>query len=227
MITTENLAKSFGPRVLWQDLRLTVGAGETVALVGASGSGKTTLLNCLGLLDTPSGGRILFEGTDLTRLGPGGRRRFRRDRLGYLFQDYALIENATVRANLDVARRRGTRPDHARALARALDRVGLAGREGERAHHLSGGEQQRVALARLLVKQPSLVLADEPTGALDGANAAMVVDVLRQLAREGCAVVVATHNDGVRAACDRAFDVGAGREADVGGAGREEHAGRG
>jgi len=213
MLTTENLAKSFGPRVLWQDLRLTVGAGETVALVGASGSGKTTLLNCLGLLDTPSGGRILFEGTDLTRLGTGGRRRFRRDRLGYLFQDYALIENATVRANLDVARRRGPRTDHARALAGALERVGLAGREGERAHHLSGGEQQRVALARLLVKQPSLVLADEPTGALDGANAAMVVAVLRQLAREGCAVVVATHNDGVRAACDRAFDVGAGREA--------------
>jgi len=237
MITAENLAKSFGSRVLWQDLDLTVGAGEMVALVGASGSGKTTLLNCLGLLDRPSGGRILFEGTDLTRLGPGGRRRFRRDRLGYLFQDYALIENATVRANLDVARRRGVRPDH----ARALERVGLAGREEERAHHLSGGEQQRVALARLMVKEPSLVLADEPTGALDGDNAAMVVDVLRQLSREGCAVVVATHNDGVRAACDRAFDVGSGREAErgdsagwvveraaerVGRAGRAEHANR-
>ncbi|GAA0977832.1 ABC transporter ATP-binding protein [Nocardiopsis tropica] len=213
MITAENLAKAFGDRVLWQGLDLTVEAGQTVALVGASGSGKTTLLNCLGLLDRPSGGRILCEGADLTRLGPGGRRRFRRDRLGYLFQDYALIENATVRANLDVARRRGARAGH----AAALERVGLAGREGEVVHRLSGGERQRVALARLLVKRPSLVLADEPTGALDADNAAMVVEVLRQLGREGCAVVVATHNDGVRAACDRAFDVGTGREAAPGG----------
>src|SRR5690606_22284194 len=146
MITVKNLTKSFGPRTLWRGLDLTVPAGRLLALVGASGSGKTTLLNCMGLLERPSSGQILYEDTDLTRLGPGGRRRFRRDRLGYLFQDYALIENATVKANLDVARRRGIRPDH----TRILQRVGLAGREREKVHHLSGGEQQRVALARLM-----------------------------------------------------------------------------
>lgn len=198
MITVKNLTKSFGPRTLWRGLDLTVPAGRMLALVGASGSGKTTLLNCMGLLERPSSGQILYEDTDLTRLGPGGRRRFRRDRLGYLFQDYALIENATVKANLDVARRRGIRPDH----TRILQRVGLAGREREKVHHLSGGEQQRVALARLMVKQPSLVLADEPTGALDSDNGAMVVDVLRQMSRQGCTVVIATHNDDVRDACD-------------------------
>ena len=208
MITVKNLTKSFGPRTLWRGLDLTVPAGRMLALVGASGSGKTTLLNCMGLLERPSGGQILYEDTDLTRLGPGGRRRFRRDRLGYLFQDYALIENATVKANLDVARRRGIRPDH----TRILQRVGLAGREREKVHHLSGGEQQRVALARLMVKQPSLVLADEPTGALDSDNGAMVVDVLRQMSRQGCTVVIATHNDDVRDACDAVFDVHLQRE---------------
>ncbi|GAA3964813.1 ATP-binding cassette domain-containing protein [Thermobifida alba] len=208
MITVKNLTKSFGPRTLWRGLDLTVPAGRMLALVGASGSGKTTLLNCMGLLERPSSGQILYEDTDLTRLGPGGRRRFRRDRLGYLFQDYALIENATVKANLDVARRRGIRPDH----TRILQRVGLAGREREKVHHLSGGEQQRVALARLMVKQPSLVLADEPTGALDSDNGAMVVDVLRQMSRQGCTVVIATHNDDVRDACDAVFDVHRQRE---------------
>lgn len=211
MMIVKNLTKSFGPRTLWEDLDLSVEPGRMLALVGASGSGKTTLLNCMGLLERPSGGHIFFEGTDVTGLGPGGQRRFRRDHLGYLFQNYALIENATVKANLDVARRRGTRPDH----AHALEQVGLAGREREKVHHLSGGEQQRVALARLLVKQPSLVLADEPTGALDGDNGAMVVDVLRQMSREGCAVVIATHNDDVRDACDTVFDVHAQREIGV------------
>ncbi|WP_017558057.1 ATP-binding cassette domain-containing protein [Nocardiopsis baichengensis] len=203
MLTMENLSKSFGPRTLWENLDLTVEAGRMLALVGASGSGKTTLLNCMGLLERPSGGRILFEDTDVTRLGPGRQRRFRRDKLGYLFQNYALIENATIRANLDVARRRGTRPDY----TRALERVGLDGREKDRVHFLSGGEQQRVALARLMVKEPRLVLADEPTGALDAANGGMVIDTLREMAREGCAVVIATHNDAVRDACDTVFDV--------------------
>ncbi|WP_444960270.1 ABC transporter ATP-binding protein [Nocardiopsis sp. M1B1] len=209
MITVEKLTKSFGSRVLWQDLDLTVEAGRMLALVGTSGSGKTTLLNCMGLLERPSAGRILFEGTDLTRLGPGGQRRFRADELGYLFQDYALVESASVQANLAVVKRHDTRSRH----AAALERVGLAGREREKVHRLSGGEQQRVALARVLVKQPSLVLADEPTGALDHDNGAMVVEVLRQMSREGCAVVIATHDDAVRDACDAAFDVGAGREA--------------
>ncbi len=208
MITVKNLTQSFGTRTLWRNLNLTVPAGRMLALVGASGSVKTTLLNCIGLLERPSSGHILFDNTDLTRLGPGGRRRFRRDKLGYLFQDYALIDNATVKANLDVARRRGTRPDY----ARILERVGLAGRENEKVHYLSGGEQQRVALARLMVKQPTLVLADEPTGALDSANSAMVVNVLREMSEQGCAVVIATHNDGVRDACDLVFDVHEQRE---------------
>lgn len=209
MIGIETLAKSYGARTLWTDVNLNLKEGQLTALVGPSGSGKSTLLNCLGLLDEPTSGVIRYEDRDITRLSPGAARRFRRDVLGYLFQNYALVENATIAQNLDVALRvRGRRRHAARAaMAQALERVGLGGRERDRVSRLSGGEQQRVALARLLVKEPRLVLADEPTGALDRGNTEMVVDVLRFMADSGCAVVIATHDDWVRDQCDQVFDV--------------------
>ncbi|MGW4207330.1 ABC transporter ATP-binding protein [Lentzea sp. NPDC004789] len=207
MIVISKLAKRFGTRTLWSGLDLTVAPGDLVAVTGPSGSGKTTLLNCVGLLESPTSGRILHGEADITRFGRRAARLFRRDALGYLFQNYALIENATVADNLAIAsagrgRRRST------AHREALDRVGLAGRETDRVHELSGGEQQRVALARLLLKQPSVVLADEPTGALDSDNAALVVDVLREMSEDGCAVMIATHSDYVRTRCHTTFDVG-------------------
>ncbi|MEU9334917.1 ATP-binding cassette domain-containing protein [Streptomyces sp. NPDC048290] len=210
MIDIENLSKSYGSRTLWSDVAFTVARGEMLALIGPSGSGKSTLLNCLGLLDKPSTGAIQYEGKDITRFGRREIRGFRRDALGYLFQNYALIENATVAENLKVAvkPRRYSRDQPSTNIAEALDRVGLGGREKETIHHLSGGEQQRVALARLMVKRPALVLADEPTGALDDANANMVVDVLRAMSEAGCAVVIATHSTPVREQCDRAFALG-------------------
>ncbi|KAB1987687.1 MULTISPECIES: ABC transporter ATP-binding protein [Streptomyces] len=217
MIDIENLSKAFGARTLWRDVNLTVDRGEMLALTGPSGSGKSTLLNCLGLLDRPSTGSIRYEGKDITRFGRGDVRRFRRDTLGYLFQHYALIENATVAENLEVVagpRRsaqgesKGTdRKKGGTAVAEALDRVGLAGLEKERIHHLSGGEQQRVALARLMVQRPALVLADEPTGALDDDNSTVVIDILREMSEAGCAVVIATHDAGVRDRCDAVFAV--------------------
>ncbi|MFE7116212.1 ABC transporter ATP-binding protein [Streptomyces sp. NPDC057654] len=208
MIEIENLSKSFGPRTLWSGLAFTVARGEILALTGPSGSGKSTLLNCLGLLDEPTSGAIRYESRDITRFRPRAARYYRRDVLGYLFQNYALIDNATVAANLMVA----MKPRRARkgtpSIVEALERVGLAGREKEQVHRLSGGEQQRVALARLIVKQPALVLADEPTGALDHDNATMVVDILRSMSKDGCAVVIATHNDAVRDRCDTVLAVG-------------------
>ena len=210
VIDVEKLSKRSGARTLWHDVSLTVGRGEMVALVGPSGSGKSTLLNCLGLLDRPAAGAIRYEGKDITRFGKREVRLFRRDVLGYLFQSYALIENATVEENLEVAvkPRRALRDQGRPPLSEALERVGLAGREKEKVHHLSGGEQQRVALARLMVRQPSLVLADEPTAALDRANTDMVLDTLREMSRAGCAVVIAAHDDVVRDACDTVFAVG-------------------
>ncbi|MFE7137123.1 ABC transporter ATP-binding protein [Streptomyces sp. NPDC057644] len=209
MIDLVKLSKTFGTRTLWSDVTTTVNRGEMLALVGPSGSGKSTLLNCIGLLDKPSAGEIRHEGNDITRFGRREIRRFRRDVLGYLFQNYALIENATVAANLEVAVKpqRTLRGRTDVTIAEALDRVGLAGRGEEKIHHLSGGEQQRVALARLMVKQPALVLADEPTGALDHANATAVIDILREMSDAGCAVVLATHDDRVRDRCDAVFTV--------------------
>ncbi|MFJ8362930.1 ATP-binding cassette domain-containing protein [Streptomyces cynarae] len=209
MIDIVKLSKTFGTRTLWSDVTATVSRGEMLALVGPSGSGKSTLLNCIGLLDKPSAGTIRHEGKDITRFGRGEIRRFRRDVLGYLFQSYALIENATVAANLEVAVKpqRTLRGNAGTTVAEALDRVGLAGREKEKIHHLSGGEQQRVALARLMVKKPALVLADEPTGALDHANTTVVIDILREMSDAGCAVVIATHDDYVRDRCDAVYSV--------------------
>ncbi|MEU7283065.1 ATP-binding cassette domain-containing protein [Streptomyces sp. NPDC045431] len=210
MIDIVKLSKSFGTRTLWSDVTATVSRGEMLALVGPSGSGKSTLLNCLGLLDKPTSGAIRHDGKDITRFGGRETRLYRRDVLGYLFQNYALIEESTVAANLEIAIRpqRTTRGDTRAVIADALDRVGLAGREAERIHHLSGGEQQRVALARLIVKQPALVLADEPTGALDRAHTTAVMDILREMSEGGCAVVIATHDEYVRDRCDAVLTVG-------------------
>lgn len=179
------------------------------ALVGASGSGKSTMLNCIGLLSRPTSGTISFAGTDLLSLSASAGRRFRRDRLGYLFQNYALIEDTTVEGNLKVATRahrlRGRAAEE--AMHRSLSEVGLGDRLRDPVSQLSGGEQQRVSLARLLIRRPALVLADEPTGALDGINAARVVGYLRAIAEGGAVVVIATHDQDVRDACDATLDL--------------------
>ncbi|WP_329430171.1 ABC transporter ATP-binding protein [Streptomyces anthocyanicus] len=207
MIDAVGLSKKFGNRTLWQSVNFTVRQGEMLALTGPSGSGKSTLLNCLGLLEKPTSGVIHCQGEEVTAFRRGEIQKFRRSKLGYLFQSYALIENATILENMEVAvkPRRWLRNKSNAAIAEALDRVGMAGRSEEMIHHLSGGEQQRVALARIMVQQPALILADEPTGALDSANAAMVVDTLRDMSKTGCAVVIATHDADVSDRCDDVF----------------------
>jgi len=209
MLETRSLRMAYGKRVLWTGLDMSLETGQMVALTGPSGSGKSTLLNCLGLLERPTAGEILFDGRRLTGLTAGAARRFRRDILGYLFQNYALVENASVAQNLTVAlRARGRRGTAGRqAMTEALARVGLLDRPRDLISRMSGGEQQRVAVARLLVKQPRLVLADEPTGALDQDNATTVVGLLRAMAVDGACVVIATHNDWVRDQCDERIAV--------------------
>jgi putative ABC transport system ATP-binding protein len=213
LITVHGITKSFGNRPIWSDLSFTVEKGRMTAIVGPSGCGKSTVLHCLGTLETVDSGSIVIDGAEVTRMRAGARRRLRRDVLGYLFQNYALIENATVADNVGVAipARGGRRRT---VVDAALARVGLGGRGAEPVYRLSGGEQQRVAVARLLVKRPSVILADEPTGALDGGNAESVIGLLRELAGDGSTVVVATHSDHVADACDATLDLGpAGRPA--------------
>ncbi|WP_406322507.1 ABC transporter ATP-binding protein [Streptomyces sp. NBC_01637] len=210
MIEIQNLSKSYGSRALWADVSFSVSPGEMVAVVGPSGSGKSTLLNCIGLLDKASAGAIRYENRDIAKLGARDARHFRRDALGYLFQNYALIDNATVLDNIRAAvkPKRLKKDGVTSAISDALEKVGMAGREREIVCRLSGGEQQRVALARAMVKEPTLVLADEPTGALDPANASLVVDILQGMSKSGCAVIIATHDERVQERCESVVDLG-------------------
>lgn len=207
VLVVSSLKKSFGPRVLWENIDLRAERGTLTGLIGASGSGKSTLLNCIGLLTVPDGGRISFDGVELLDMGSARRRIFRRDTLGYLFQNYALMEDATVKENLAVAMR--GRKDTGR-MREALESVGLADRLNTRVATLSGGEQQRVALARIMVKAAKLILADEPTGALDPTNAGIVMGHIRAIADQGACVVIATHDPFVMDSCDQLLNLDEG-----------------
>ncbi|MDK8450726.1 ABC transporter ATP-binding protein [Corynebacterium mastitidis] len=203
-ITVSRLAKAFGRRTLWRDVEFSCPRGSITALTGPSGSGKSTLLNCIGTLDTADSGTITAAGRNIQELSSGKRRRFRKKNLGFLFQDYALIPDKTVEYNLRLAT--VNKQQRAR-IDSALDTVGLAGYRKRMVHELSGGEQQRVALARILARQPEIILADEPTGALDPANGHNVVRQLRDLADQGATVVIATHAAEIRDAADQHVDL--------------------
>ena len=212
MITVSNLTKGFHKQPpLWDNLSFDVPPHSVTALTGPSGSGKSTLLNCIGALETPDSGSIQVFGTEVTKLGYRKARKYRRDYVGYLFQDYALIPGQTVYDNINLAARPNKiLPTKAMLtqIAQALDQVGLAGYERRQVCELSGGEQQqRVAIARLLVRPPKVVLADEPTGALDHDNSLRVIAHLRDLADGGASVVVATHSDLVADSADQHIKV--------------------
>lgn len=180
-----------------EGVTLTVDRGAMVCIMGKSGSGKSTLLRQLGLLDEPTGGNITIEGRDVTQLREGQRATLRLEKLGYVFQEYALLPELTAEENVYLpAHMRGTSRAGCRSRARELlDAVGLAERARHRPRELSGGEQQRVAIARALVNQPSILFADEPTASLDTLSTRTVMDVLRRLNRDlGVTVVFVSHD---------------------------------
>jgi putative ABC transport system ATP-binding protein len=201
-------------RVVLRGVDAAVGRGEFVALLGRSGSGKSTLLNLISGIDDPSGGEVLIDGRSITRLPERERTLFRRRRIGFVFQFFNLVPTLTVAENLllplEMVGRRGAA---ARAeVAAWLAEVGLADRAGAAVDRLSGGEQQRVAVARALAHDPDLVLADEPTGNLDADTAAVVLGLLRRLGRERKkTVIAATHGAEVAAAADRVLELRDGR----------------
>jgi putative ABC transport system ATP-binding protein len=177
-------------------ISLEVQAGEFVAIMGPSGCGKSTLLNVLGLLDTPSSGSYAFFGEEVARRSEAELTALRRDRIGFVFQNFNLIDDLTVAENVEVALlyRRVPAADRRRRVAEALERVGIGHRARHRPQQLSGGQQQRVAVARALVSEPSLILADEPTGNLDTANGDAVMKLLTQAAAAGVTVIMVTHS---------------------------------
>jgi putative ABC transport system ATP-binding protein len=207
MIELRNITKSFdmpdGQMQILHGIDLTVSDGEMVAIMGPSGSGKSTLMNIIGCLDTPTTGQYLLDGIDVSGLSKSALARARGQRIGFIFQSFNLIPRTDAMRNVELPLvYNGVR--HRRAKARAaLERVGL----GERLHHvpseLSGGQKQRVAIARALINDPSIVLADEPTGALDTKSTTEIMELLCELNEAGRTIVVITHEEEVAEYCSR------------------------
>ena len=203
-----------GPVPVLDGVDLEVAAGEHVALAGRSGAGKTTLLSLLGGLDRVRDGRLEVGGRDLRRLDRDGLAAYRRETVGFVFQHFGLLEALTARENVELALSLAGRPAAQRRIraAELLAAVGVEHRAAHRPAALSGGERQRVAIARALANRPRLLLADEPTGNLDPASAATILDVLAALPAEtGCTLVVVTHNPEVAGRADRRLALAAGR----------------
>lgn len=203
LVTAEGTGKRFRERTIWHDLSFDVRPGEMLAVRGQSGSGKTTLLNCVGGLERIDQGILRVGGSDITRLSGQTRQHFFRETVGFLFQNYALIDSWTVAQNLEIAIERMTvgKSGMIPKMLTALDRVGLHNILKMPVYTLSGGEQQRVALARLLLKEARVLLADEPTSALDDHNAALLIELLNERCSQGAAVMVSTHDPRMISAC--------------------------
>ena len=196
-----------------RDVDLQVMRGEFVALTGASGSGKSTLMNVLGCLDTPSAGSYMLDGEDVANLGDEQLARVRNRKLGFVFQNFHLLPRVSALANVaQPLIYRGQSPSaREKAAQEALRRVGLAHRVNHKPNEMSGGQRQRVAIARALVGRPQLLLADEPTGNLDSATAAGIMDLLADLHAEGLTIVLVTHETDIAAQCGRLVRLHDGR----------------
>ncbi|MFS1663373.1 ATP-binding cassette domain-containing protein [Streptococcus sp. zg-JUN1979] len=207
MIRINHMSKSFAGRAIFEDLSLTFDKGYIYVLKGESGSGKTTLLNIIAKLEAYDSGEVDYEGESLRSLSS---HRYFRDELGYLFQNLGLLENETIDANLDLAFTGKKMPKAARQSAKEavlgavhLEHLAL----GQKIFELSGGEQQRIALAKLFLKDPPLILVDEPTASLDETNSQAVIDLLLALKNEHRLIIIATHDPQIYKIADKLIDV--------------------
>lgn len=193
LLELKNISKIYGDLHALDNVSLTVEKGEWIAIMGPSGSGKSTMMNIIGCLDKPSNGQVIFDGEDISKVSGKKMTEFHRDKIGLVFQQFHLINYLNAVENVMVAQYYHSMPDEKEALA-ALERVGLKDRARHLPSQLSGGEQQRVCIARALINSPQLILADEPTGNLDEANENIVLDIFKQLHKEGTSLVVVTHD---------------------------------
>ena len=210
LVQVEGLTKVYGKVRALDGVTFDVEAGEWIAMMGPSGSGKTTLINILGGLDTPTSGRAVVDGVDVARFDEAGLTRYRAEKVGFVFQQFHLVPYLTAIENVMLAQYFHSTTDEKEA-GMALERVGLGDRLTHVPAQLSGGEQQRVAVARSLINHPKLLLADEPTGNLDETNEQIVIDLLRELHVEGHTILMVTHDPSIGRLANRRIDLAHGR----------------
>ena len=215
-IETRHLYKRFGDVTALDDINLRIAQGEFVAIMGASGSGKTTLMNILTCLDTATEGQVFLDGTDAAALDEEGRRRFRAEKIGLVFQQFHLIPFLTALENIMLAQHYHSVVDEA-AARKVLEQVGLGHRVTHLPSQLSGGQQQRVAIGRALITRPALILADEPTGNLDTQNSSEVIALLKEASKKyEQTIIMITHNRSIAQTADRVLQVSDGVLTDFG-----------
>ena len=210
LIKLEGVCKRFGEKNLFNNLSMEIEQGEFVSIMGESGAGKTTLLNIIGMLEPPDRGNVTVCGQQSSSFSSRTATLLRRNHISYLMQNYGLIDTETVKYNLPISVhfKKLSKAKKKQLYSSALERVGLPGYEKRKIYTLSGGEQQRIALAKIMVKSPQLILADEPTGSLDARNRDIVLAMLRQLNEEGKTIVVVTHDPTVSACAKRHINLG-------------------
>ncbi|HEY5928978.1 MAG TPA: ATP-binding cassette domain-containing protein [Burkholderiales bacterium] len=209
---TKQVSTGAATLTILEDVSLEIAAGEAVAILGASGSGKTTLLALLAGLDVPSGGTVQINGTDLFGLDEDGRARLRRDQVGFVFQSFQLLPALTALENVMLPLELAGRADARQVAAEWLQKAGLAERVTHYPRQLSGGEQQRVAVARAFATQPRLLFADEPTGNLDSATGEEIIALMFELNRAaGTTLLLVTHDESLARRCQRRLRLAAGR----------------
>ncbi|MFP3156073.1 ABC transporter ATP-binding protein [Lachnospiraceae bacterium ZAX-1] len=210
LLELKDISKIYGSVKALQNIDLTVKQGEWLAIMGPSGSGKSTMMNIIGCMDKPSNGSVILDGMNISKENARSLTNIRRDKIGLIFQQFHLINYLTALENVMVSQYYHSMPDEKEALA-ALERVGLRERAKHLPNQLSGGEQQRVCIARALINYPMLILADEPTGNLDEANEGVVLDILKQLHNEGSTIIVVTHDPEVAEEAQRTVVLEHGR----------------
>ena len=212
LLELKNISKIYGELKALDNVSIKVEKGEWVAIMGPSGSGKSTMMNIIGCMDKPSMGEVLLDGVDISKESQKKLTDIRRDKIGLIFQQFQMVTYLTAVENVMVSQYYHSMPDEEEALE-ALGRVGLRERAKHLPSQLSGGEQQRVCVARALINHPELILADEPTGNLDEANENIVLDLFRQLHNEGTTLIVVTHDPEVAEAAQRTIVLEHGRVA--------------
>ena len=207
LIETKGLSMEIQGRRLFEDISLSIEPGTSLAIIGPSGSGKTTLLNCLGLIQKPTSGSIWMDGRDFSAHKRRDVLEFWKKYASFIYQDSGVIEEESIRYN--VCLKRGiSKGATARDVTAALGMVGLDGRENEKAAILSGGEKQRLGVARAIYKRASVIFADEPTASLDEKNRMLVKRLLLERTERGCSVIIATHDLALAHACSQVLDLG-------------------